>query len=78
MDYYYQYKFVAATGSNYNDGAYGTSTYNGESTGTGSEGSGGDLAYTGYDVIVPAALGIAIVIASAILLAKKLLRRRQA
>lgn len=57
--------------------AYGASAY-GEcsaSTSTTTNPSGG-LADTGYDILVPLALGLSIVIASIILLVKTLRRRR--
>lgn len=71
----YLYKVVAAV--NYSESTYGAGNYQevaGTSTGTE---TGGPLANTGYDVIVPASLGLAIVAASAILLVKKALRARR-
>lgn len=55
----------------YNDNAYGAGTYQDGVTST------GPLANTGYDVIIPIALGLAVVIASVILLVKRLRARKQ-
>lgn len=70
------YKSFAAV--NYNSDAYGSGAYQevqGTSTGTN---TGTDfLANTGYDVIIPVALGLAIVIASVIVLVKKLRVKKQ-
>jgi hypothetical protein len=63
---------LAAT---YNCGVYGRGTY--EQCATTSTGQTGGLAYTGYNVIIPVALGLAIILASGILLVKQLVRRRR-
>lgn len=65
--------------------AYGTGTYDcgnyeegcaaGASTGSD---SGGGLSYTGYNVIIPIALAAALIIAAAILLITKFVRKRKA
>lgn len=63
-------------------GAYGCNTYGADAysaactTSTGTSSSGGSLADTGYDILLPIALGLAVIIASIILLVKTLLRRR--
>lgn len=57
----------------YNCGAYGAGTYDGACT-TGSN-SGGSLADTGYNILLPLALGLALVVAAAILIVKRLRRR---
>lgn len=57
----------------YNENVYGASTYqNGTSAAT-----GGPLANTGFDIIIPIALGLSVVIASVILLIKRLRARKQ-
>lgn len=74
-----EYYFAATT--EYNCDAYGAGDYNecnatqGASTQPSTPSESGPLAYTGYDVIVPVALGLAVVGASVILLVKKLRRR---
>lgn len=72
----YTYKaFAAATYSSdtYGSGAYqevqGASTITNTSTPL--------LANTGYDVLIPVSLGLAIIIASAIVLVKKLRTKKQ-
>lgn len=65
--------------------AYGVGTYNcGEfeegctaGASTGSDGGGG-LSYTGYNVIIPVALAAALIIAAAVLLVTKFVRKRKA
>lgn len=60
----------------YGCGAYGANTYNGQcTTGTG---DGGFLADTGYSLLLPMALGVALIIAAVILLVKRIVRRRSA
>lgn len=64
----------------YNCDAYGESAYNECSTANPSQptnSGGGALADTGYNVLIPIILGVAILIASLILLAKRLIRRRR-
>lgn len=65
--------------ADYNCGAYGAGTYQnsacGASTGSGSPLDG--LANTGYDVLLPIFLGVALIVAGAILLAKRWLRKRR-
>lgn len=71
----YNYKILATT---YGSGTYDTSTYNGQaqsSTGTGSNSSGG-LANTGYDIIIPIALAVALIVAGVILLVKRAKRNK--
>ncbi|HEX4662443.1 MAG TPA: hypothetical protein VH144_02410 [Candidatus Saccharimonadales bacterium] len=65
------YTYFAAD-SSYNCSAYGSGVY-GSCAGQ----SGGPLANTGSDILLPLCLGAAIVIASAIWLVKRLYRRRQ-
>lgn len=68
----YHIYFAADT---YNADAYGSGTYqNNQTTGTGVDTAPTTtpLANTGYDIIVPAALGIAVLGASLLLLVKKL------
>lgn len=63
----------------YNCGTYGAGAYNESqcATDTGTGGSTGDgLADTGYDIIVPLAFGLAIIVASVILLVKRLRANR--
>lgn len=67
------YTYFAAT-SDYNCSAYGSGAYG--SCAAPANSSGG-LANTGYDILIPLSLGAAIVIASAIWLLRRVLRRRQ-
>ena len=63
--------------------AYGTGTYNcgdfeeGCAAGT-STGNNGGLSYTGYNIIIPVALAAALIVAAAILLVTKFVRKRKA
>ena len=71
----YNYKLFATS---YGSGNYSTTTYSGQtqtSTGTNTGNSGG-LADTGYDVIIPIALGVALIIAGVILLIKRAKRKK--
>ena len=68
--------YLAAAG--YSCDAYGANAYNECSTAsTSTPDSGGWLADTGYNILIPLALGAAILIASAILLIKTARRRQQ-
>jgi hypothetical protein len=65
-------QFLAA----YSCDAYGANAYNAScTTSTGSSTNGGLLADTGYNILVPLALGLALIIAAAILIIKRLRRR---
>lgn len=72
--------------ANYDCNAYGAGSYNNAECATTSTGDGGSpaenpsggLADTGYNIIIPVALGLALIIAGAILLVKKLLRKKRA
>ena len=68
--------FLAAT--NYSCDAYGANAY-GQCSTTAANGqsNGGLLANTGFDVLLPLSLGLAIVIASLILLVKRVVRSKQ-
>lgn len=55
----------------YNCGAYGAGTYDGACTSN----SNGSLADTGYNILLPIALGVALIIAAAILIIKRIRRR---
>ena len=80
-----KYNYYFAVAQDYNCDAYGAGDYNecnstaGASTGGTTQPSGGGdsgpLANTGYDIIVPIALGIAVIGASGVLLVKRLRRR---
>jgi LPXTG-motif cell wall-anchored protein len=61
----------------YSCGTYGANTYNSTctTTGTDSNTSGNLLADTGYNVLIPLALGLALIIAAAILIIKRIRRR---
>lgn len=72
----YNYKIF---GTPYGSGAYNSTNYNGQtqtSTGTGSNSSGG-LADTGYDIIIPVALAVALIVAGVILLVKRAKRKNK-
>jgi hypothetical protein len=77
MNYLNNIHFLAQAG--YNCDAYGANAYGECSTAstTAPAPSGGLLADTGYNVLLPLALGLSIVIASLILLFKTLRRRQQ-
>jgi hypothetical protein len=60
----------------YSCDAYGANAYNAScTTSTGSSSGGGLLADTGYNILIPLALGLALIIAAAILIVKRLRRR---
>jgi hypothetical protein len=62
----------------YSCDAYGANAYSAScTTGTSPAPGGGMLADTGYSILLPLALGLALVIASVILLVKRLRRRAQ-
>jgi hypothetical protein len=65
----------AKTFAQYSCGAYGANAYDNSSctTSTGTD-TGGGLADTGYNILLPAALGLAVIIAGVILLVKRLRR----
>ncbi|HYG84061.1 MAG TPA: hypothetical protein VD907_04230 [Verrucomicrobiae bacterium] len=68
-----------AAAANYNCDTYGQSAYNEctiSTTPPTPPPNVGFLPNTGYEIIIPAALALAMLIASTILIAKKLLRRR--
>lgn len=61
----------------YSCDAYGANAYSAScTTSTGSD--GGPLADTGYNILLPLALGVALIIAAAILVIKRLMRRHRA
>jgi hypothetical protein len=63
----------------YSCDAYGANAYSAEcTTSTSPAPSGGMLADTGYNILLPLALGLALIIASVILLVKRMKRRRAA
>jgi hypothetical protein len=62
--------------ADYNCGVYGAGTYQNSTCGAESP-SGGGLADTGYDILLPVFLGISLVVASAVLLTKRWLRKRR-
>lgn len=64
---------LKTTAVNYNEGVYGVGNYQQ----TGAATSTDPLANTGYDVIVPVALGLSIIIASGALLIQRLIRRKR-
>lgn len=76
MKIQHQYYYLGAD-------AYGTGTYGcgefeqGCAAGT-STGNDGGLAYTGYNVLIPVALAAALIVAAAILLVTKFVRKRKA
>jgi hypothetical protein len=64
--------------ANYSCNAYGSGNYGTCRTtaGTGSSSSAADtLANTGYDILIPLALGVAIIIAGVIYFVKQVMRR---
>jgi LPXTG-motif cell wall-anchored protein len=69
--------FLAATG--YSCDAYGANAYGECSTASTSDPASNNnlLANTGFDVLLPLALGLSILIASVILLVKKVRRHKQ-
>lgn len=64
--------------------AYGVGTYDcgnfeeGCAAGASTGGDGGGLSNTGYDIIIPIALAAALIIAAAVLLVTKFIRKRKA
>jgi hypothetical protein len=64
--------------TDYNCGAYGAGTFGTcSTTRTGTGSSGGILADTGYNVIVPVALAAAVIIACTIYLVRRMRRNRK-
>jgi hypothetical protein len=74
-----KYTIQFGVAADYNCGAYGAGTYQNNTCGVSPADSGplGGLANTGYDVLLPIFLGIALVVASAILFTKRWLRKRR-
>lgn len=74
----YSYKIFSSA---YGEGNYNSSTFNGATqTGTNTGNNGGQtggLADTGYEIIIPVALGIALVVAGVILLVKRAKRKNK-
>jgi hypothetical protein len=68
------YFFAAAE---YSCGSYGAGDYS-EGQCTAGTNPGGGLADTGYDVLIPIFLGISLLVAGAILVTRRLLRKRKA
>jgi hypothetical protein len=60
----------------YSCDAYGAGAYNSTSSCTTTTGASSGLADTGYNILLPAALGLALIIAAAILIVKRIVRRR--
>lgn len=64
--------------------AYGAGTYNcgdfqeGCAAGASTGSNNGGLSYTGYNIIIPVALAAALIVAAAILLITKFVRKRKA
>lgn len=63
---------LKTTAVNYNEGVYGVGNY--QQTGATSN---DPLANTGYDIIVPVALGLSVIIASGVMLIQRLIRRKR-
>lgn len=75
-----KYHYLAAVDNGYSCAAYGASTYGDEcqtQQGVLSPDTGWQLTNVGYEIIVPAALGVAVLIAGLIALAKKMKRQKQ-
>jgi|GEM_PF-1163868 len=81
-----QYLRITAQASNYDCGAYGAGNYNegscqastgGSTAGGGGSNGGGFLADTGYGVIIPVALAVAILAASIVYAVRQQIRRRR-
>jgi len=63
---------------NFDEGCTTTSTGTDTNTGTDTgAAAGGGLSYTGYNIIIPVAIGAALVIAAIILVVTRLTRRRK-
>ena len=71
--------YLAQASNSYNCGVYGAGTFNtndcNATTSAGSS-SGGLLADTGYEVLIPMALAVAIIVASLIYLVRQIRRRK--
>lgn len=63
--------------ADYNCGTYGAGNYNAGQCADGTQ-PGGGLADTGYDVLLPIFLGVSLLVAGAILVARRWLRKRKA
>lgn len=67
--------------ADYNCGTYGSGNYNvGQCAGSTNPGTqpGGGLADTGYDVLLPIFIGVSLLVAGAILMTRRWLRKRKA
>lgn len=62
----------------YGTGTYDCGTFDAGCTAGASTGSNGGLSNTGYNVIIPVALGLALIVAAAALLITKFVRKRKA
>lgn len=66
--------------ADYDCNAYGAGTYNNTDCVTGTPGTsnpGGSLSDTGYNIILPVALALALILAAIILLVKRMRRHKQ-
>lgn len=73
----YTYKIF---GTPYGSGNYNSSGYNGETqtgTNTNTGNNSGSLADTGYEIIIPIALAVALVVAGVVLLVKRASRKNK-
>jgi hypothetical protein len=64
--------------ANYDCAAYSAGTYNNTDCSVASSSATGGLADTGYNIIIPAALGLALLLAATILIVKRIVRRKKA
>jgi hypothetical protein len=74
------YSYISSAkvfGQAYSCGAYGSGAYSAGECGT-TPATGGGLADTGYNILLPLALGAALIIAAAILIVKRIVRKRRA
>lgn len=71
---------ILAQSANYSCGTYSSNAYGTCSktttSGSSSNSAVGTLANTGYDILIPLALGVAIIIAGVIYFVKQVMRRR--
>jgi LPXTG-motif cell wall-anchored protein len=63
--------------ASYDCNAYGAGTYNNDTCSTATGANTGILPDTGYNIIIPVAFALALIIAASILFFKKAMRRRK-
>lgn len=77
MQYTYQNNNFIILAVAYSCGAYGADTYSSTSSCSTVSSPRGGLAETGYNIIIPVALALALLLAGTILVARRIIRRKR-